>query len=200
MAPLHCIDLSPHEKLELLAIARKSIEHGLKTNRPLDIARPGLPDALTERHGNFVTLIQGETLRGCIGTIEATDDHLAQSVAVNALHAATHDLRFHPLTADETELTRIEISVLSRPEPIGFTSRQELLADIRPHEDGLILKHESGRATFLPKVWEKVTGPETFVSQLMIKAGLPANYWSDSIRFYRYRAVSFAESSTEVAA
>ena len=200
MAPLHCINLPPKEKVTLLAFARRSIEHGLNTNQPLEVERSGLSGALSERCGNFVTLTQHDVLRGCIGTIEATRDHLAQSVAVNAFHAATHDSRFRPLLAEETDRIRIEISVLSRPEPLEINTLQELLATIRPYEDGLILKHKNNHATFLPKVWEKLPDPKEFISQLMAKAGLPADYWSDSVRFHRYRAVSFSESQAEATA
>ena len=83
--------------------------------------------------------------------------------------------------------------MLSRPELIDIKTHHELLTKLHPHEDGLLLKDNSHNATFLPKVWEKLPDPQQFVTQLITKAGLPDDYWSDSIRFYRYCTISFAE-------
>ena len=42
------------------------------------------------------------------------------------------------------------------------------------------------RATFLPAVWKSLPAPKDFLAQLMHKAGLPAGYWSATLRFARY--------------
>lgn len=199
MAPSHCIELTPGEKTQLLIIARRSITHGLTTNRPLEIECARLSAGLVQRRGNFVTLTQRGVLRGCVGIIAMTR-RLAKSVVVNAFSAAFHDSRFSPLTAAETGQTRIEISVLSQPEPIDARTRQELLTGLRTYEDGLLLENDGTQTTFLPKVWEQITDPQQFVQRLLAKAGLPGDYWSDSIRFYRYHTISFAEDSAESAA
>jgi len=199
MALSYCIDLTFEQKAQLLSIARESIQHGLTAKHPLSIDHLQLSGELAELHGSFITLTKRGLLRGCVGAIEATR-RLAQSVAINAFNAAFHDRRFSPLSAKEMNQIRIEISVLSRPEPIDIRTRQELLANLRPHEDGLLLKNDGQNATFLPKVWEKLPDPQQFVTQLMTKAGLPGDYWSDSIRFYRYCTISFAEHPTKSAA
>jgi len=196
MAPSCCIELTPGEQAQLLVIARGSIQHGLTAGRPLEIDRTQLSGALLHEQGNFVTLTQRGILRGCIGTLETTQC-LAQSIAANAFNAAFHDTRFTPLTAAELDQTQIEISVLSRPEPMDVHTRRELLAALRPGEDGLLLKEHGHHATFLPKVWDQVPDPRQFVQHLMAKAGLPDDYWSESVRCYRYHALSFAEHPTE---
>jgi len=198
MAPSYCIELTPDEQAQLLVIARGSIQRMLATDRPLEIDHSQVAGALTQRHGSFVTLTQNGMLRGCIGTLEATC-RLAQSVATNAINAAFRDSRFAPLLAAELELTRIEISVLSRPEPMDVNTRQELLGTLQPNKDGLLLKEHGHHATFLPKVWDQVPDPQQFVRHLMAKAGLPGDYWSESVRFYRYHTLSFAEHPTESA-
>lgn len=198
MAPSYCIELTRDEQAQLLVIARGSIESGLVANRPLDIAHSGIAGALTKRHGNFVTLTQRGTLRGCVGTIQGTRP-LAQNIAVSAYNAAYRDTRFSPLSADEIDQTRIEISVLTQPEPIAAGTHEELLANLHPNEDGLLMENAGHQTTFLPKVWEKVPDPQQFVQQLMVKAGLPGDYWSETIRFHRYQTISFSESTTESA-
>ena len=72
-----------------------------------------------------------------------------------------------------------------------FTSQQDLLQQIRPGIDGLILTSGSHRGTFLPSVWESLATPEEFLSHLKLKAGLSASYWSDDIRIERYTTESF---------
>jgi len=198
MAPSYCIELTLEEKVQLLAIARRSIQHGLATHRPLKIEISRQAGTLAQELGNFVTLTQDKMLRGCVGTIKTTQC-LAQSVAINAFNAAFHDSRFSALSASEADQSRIEISVLSQPEPIGASTYGELLANLHPYDDGLILEENGHQATFLPKVWEQLPDPHRFVEQLLAKAGLSGDYWSDSIRFHRYHSMSFAELPAEAA-
>jgi AmmeMemoRadiSam system protein A len=198
MAPSYCIELTPDEQAQLLVIARGSIQHGFVNDRPLAIEPSRLTGALTEPHGNFVTLTQRGTLRGCVGTLKGSCA-LAENIAVTAFSAARDDTRFAPLSAAELEQTRIEISVLSRPEPIQARSFPELLAKLRPCIDGLLVQDGWHRGTLLPKVWERFPDPREFMTQLMAKAGLPDNYWSDSIQFHRYETISFAERAVEPA-
>ena len=87
----------------------------------------------------------------------------------------------------------LELSVLSRPEPLPVASEAELLAALQPGEDGLILEDGVHRGTFLPAVWESLPAPGDFVRQLKRKAGLPSDYWSPSLTIKRYRTESFGE-------
>ena len=59
----------------------------------------------------------------------------------NAVAAAFRDPRFPPLAAEELDEVRIEVSVLSPPEPLVVASEEELVASLRPGRDGLILEH-----------------------------------------------------------
>ena len=151
---------------------------------------------LAQQLGSFVTLTKNGVLRGCVGSIHSTDP-LAQCVATAAFNAAYRDSRFAPLSAAEIDQIRIEISILSPLEPIDVKTNEELLANLLPHDDGLLLEDNTHRATFLPKVWEKIATPQEFVRQLKLKAGVPGDYWSTSIRFYRYHTTSIAESAGE---
>jgi AMMECR1 domain-containing protein len=69
-------------------------------------------------------------------------------------------------------------------------TQADLLAELKPGIDGLILQDGPYRATFLPAVWESLEEPERFLAELKRKAGLSPDHWSGSIRFQRYRAQS----------
>ena len=116
---------------------------------------------------------------------------LAKDVAENAVAAAFHDPRFEPLSIEEAEKLEIHISVLSPPEELNFSSEADLLEQIRPGVDGLILQAGGRRGTFLPSVWEELPEKEMFLMYLKMKAGLPTDYWSDSLRVFRYTAEYF---------
>jgi AmmeMemoRadiSam system protein A len=178
----------------LLSIAREAIGHGLAFGSTLTVALDRVPKPLLARRGVFVTLTIEERLRGCVGNM-AGDQALAQSVSDAAHNAAFRDYRFDPLARDELDRTRIEVSVLSPSEPLQATDRDDLLRQLVPGIDGLVLSDMAHRATFLPKVWEQLPSPETFLAHLLRKAGLPAEHWSDTLRFERYYTTSFGEPS-----
>jgi AMMECR1 domain-containing protein len=67
-----------------------------------------------------------------------------------------------------------------------FSSEQDLLNQIQPNIDGLILQEGNLRGTFLPSVWQQLPDPNQFLRHLKQKAGLPSNYWSNTIKVYRY--------------
>ena len=119
---------------------------------------------------------------------------LVEDVSLNAFAAAFGDTRFQPLQANELAFLSLQISVLSAPERLDFDSEASLLAKIRPGLDGLILQEHAFRSTFLPSVWESLPEPAGFLGHLKLKAGLAADYWSTSIRIWRYTTESFAAS------
>ncbi len=169
----------------LKTIARESIRSGLTQGQPLAVDLDEVDETLRRPAASFVTLNLHGRLRGCIGSLQAVRP-LAQDVAHNAWAAAFQDHRFPPLTAEEFPDIDIHISLLSEPEPMEVTSEEELLRQLRPGKDGLILEDGPYRATFLPQVWESLPEPERFVAELKMKAGLSPEYWSDTIRFSRY--------------
>jgi AmmeMemoRadiSam system protein A len=181
------MSLSKENQQRLLALAKNSIQHGLQTGQPLKINLADYPAELTERRATFVTLEIKQQLRGCIGMLEAVRP-LAEDIAENAFSAAFKDPRFPPLQAEEFEALEIHLSLLTPAEPMSFDTEQDLLAQLQPDIDGLILEEGYRRGTFLPSVWESLPEPEQFLRHLKQKAGLPPSYWSEKIRIYRYRA------------
>jgi AmmeMemoRadiSam system protein A len=181
------------EREMLLRIAYQSIRSGLEARQPAVIDANAYPATLSPRRASFVTLHAGEKLRGCVGTLEPRVS-LAEDVNRNAYAAAFRDTRFQPLQADELATLSLQISVLSTPEIIDFDSEASLLASVRPGIDGLILQEHDVRSTFLPSVWESLPEPKQFLAHLKLKAGLAADYWSSTLRIWRYTTESFAAS------
>lgn len=140
----------------------------------------------------FVTLTERGDLRGCIGTLEAHRP-LLYDVKANAVSAAFRDPRFPPLLYDELPHIALEVSLLAPPEPMAFLHEADALAQLRPHEDGLIFSFGPYRSTFLPQVWEQLPDPRRFMAQLKRKAGLPADFWSPEVLLSRYRVEKWAE-------
>lgn len=182
--------LSENQRQSLLDIAKASIEYGLENGRPLTIDTSEIAEDLTVPRATFVTLEKKGQLRGCIGMLEAQRP-LIEDIAYNSFAAAFSDPRFPPLTKGELSDLSIHLSILSPPELIPCRSETELIEQLRPTIDGLILDDGQHRATFLPSVWESLPNPTDFIHQLKMKAGLPANYWSSQLQAYRYTTESF---------
>jgi AmmeMemoRadiSam system protein A len=190
------MNLATPERRELLALARASIDsalaHGRASGELMPFSPVLLPPALTVRRSSFVTLRRNGELRGCCGTLDAPRP-LAEDVWRNARAAAFNDYRVPALTAAEWPQVNLHLSLLTVPEPLDVTTEDQLLALLRPSIDGLILESDTGRATFLPAVWEQLPDPVQFVRHLKMKAGWPATYWSNRVRVFRYETESFGE-------
>ena len=155
-------------------------------------AEPGHP-ALEAPGATFVTLFKHGLLRGCIGTLEARRP-LGVDVRANAVAAAFDDPRFPRLANEEFIDTSVEVSLLSAPEPMMADGEQDLLAQLRPGVDGLVLEFAGRRATFLPQVWDSLREPTAFLAELKRKAGLPIDFWSAAAHISRYRVTKWRES------
>jgi AmmeMemoRadiSam system protein A len=187
-----CTEYSGEERAELLAIARGSIRQGVRLGEPLTVDIHRLPRALGAIRSAFVTLRRAGELRGCTGSLEPSEP-LAVHVAEVACRTALYDPRFLPVRPEEVDGIDIEISVLSPLTEFAVASEADLLARLQPGVDGLVLKAGRNSATFLPKVWESLPHPQQFLSALKAKANLPADFWSNDIRLFRYRTETFSD-------
>ena len=180
--------MDSHAGQILLPIARAAIarELGLSAHASEDA------DWLLEPGATFVTLKQGEQLRGCIGSLEAYRP-LLQDVKSNAVAAAFRDPRFPPLSASELDRTRIEVSLLSKQEPLAFDDEAHALAQLRPGIDGIVFEYGYHRSTFLPQVWEDLPDPVEFMANLKHKAGLPPDFWENGVKLARYTVSKWTE-------
>jgi len=167
----------------LVKIARQTImaELGRKADKETSEAmRTALKDEKLQAHcGTFVTLTINDQLRGCIGNLTATEP-VPDSIRKNAINAAFHDYRFTPLTSKELDQVEVEISILTRPQPIEYIDGKDLVSKLRVNVDGVIIQKGSASATFLPQVWEQLPRPEDFLNHLCQKAGLPSSAWQNT--------------------
>jgi AmmeMemoRadiSam system protein A len=159
------------QKKALLDLARKTLKTYL-TEKSIPSYQP--PDeGLAERKGAFVSLHNGEELRGCIGQLFA-DRELYKIVQHCAISAALEDTRFIAVTSDELNELKIEISVLS---PFR---RIRQIEEIEVGKHGLYIVQGQFRGLLLPQVatqygWDRVA----FLRHTCRKSGLPESAWQD---------------------
>lgn len=178
---------------ELLRLARGSIEYGCIHGEPMPVHCDELPRVLTQPRATFTTLQFEGKLRGCRGSLEAAHP-LATDVTRSAFQAAFQDSRFDPVGDDELSAIRLEVSVLSPMERMPVSDEADLLDRLTPGTDGLVIVVDGRRATFLPKVWELLPDQRQFLAALKAKCGLAEDYWSERLKFQRYRTTLYSES------
>lgn len=171
----------------LLKLGAEAILAVLDKKVPFRVETARYAPELSKQGAAFVTLDKDDKLRGCIGSI-TPHRALLSDVAENACKAAFQDPRFPPLTKDEIAGSHISmhISVLGPQMPMTFTSEEDLVRQLRPKRDGLVLQDQSRRGVFLPVVWDQIPDPRAFLNHLKRKAGLPETHWSDTIQVWRY--------------
>jgi AmmeMemoRadiSam system protein A len=180
------VSLGERECRRLLAVARHALVARLCA-APAPALEPS-PEP-TVSGAAFVTLRRrtDDELRGCIGTLEA-GEALTAVVGRMAVAAATQDLRFPAVTAEELPLIAVEISVLTPPVPIEPEQ-------VQPGLHGLVVRAGGRSGLLLPQVatdhgWDR----ETFLAQTCVKAGLPRDAWKDPrATVLAFTAIVFAE-------
>ncbi len=183
--------ITPEQGKRLLKLARETIKKRLVGEG--DDRIDNLEEALLDKKGVFVTLNKRGNLRGCIGHIIGQMP-LWEGVRENAINAAFSDPRFPPLSPEELDEIDIEISVLTEPRPLKYTSVDDLLQKLIPGKHGVIIKKGPYQATFLPQVWEQLPNKEEFLSHLCMKASLPPYEWKKgTLDVFTYEVQSFAE-------
>lgn len=177
--------LTEADKSNLLRLARYTIANQLKTK----VEKPKLEitPAMQEIMGAFVTLYRHGQLRGCVGEIFPRRE-LYEAVKEQALNAAFHDNRFPRLREEELSDIEIEISALSAPRRVNSHE------DIEIGKHGILLRHGSRSAVFLPHVaCEQKWGLVETLSHLAMKAGLSPDTWQNECEFHVFEAVVFSE-------
>ena len=155
---------------------------------PIDADRDRIQSEISAKRGCFVTLWIENQLRGCIGTFSAQKT-VAENVEEMARAAAFHDPRFSPLSEEELDQVKIEISILGPLEKIDSDKQLEI------GRHGIFLKHGKKGGTFLPDVavsqhWSS----EEFVRSCAFeKAGLSAEELSKA-ELFRYEVEKFSET------
>ena len=184
--------LTREEGEYLLDLARKTIEAKL-FDKDLQEDEKNLSEKYLEKRGTFVTLTIHHNLRGCIGHI-IPQETLIEGIRVNAINAAFKDPRFPPLSKDEWDRLKVEISILTEPEELEYSDSFDLLKKLRPGIDGVIIKKGYHSATFLPQVWDQLPDKREFLMHLCSKAGLDGNEWlKGELTVFIYQVQAFEE-------
>jgi AmmeMemoRadiSam system protein A len=185
--------LSETDKTELLIIAREAITAAAKGQSLPQIDPKKFSKELQTEGASFVTLMKEGKLRGCIGALEAYQP-LILDVQFHAAAAAQEDYRFKPVTLDEIDLMKIEISYLTPLQRLDYFDTNDLISKLRPGIDGVLLKDGSRRATFLPQVWDQISNCEEFLDHLCIKMGAHPDLWQEKhLEVYVYQVEEFSE-------
>ena len=168
--------LTAEEKQTLLHLAREALETGVRGLPLPPIGKASLTPRLAAGGAAFVTLTVDGDLRGCIGALEPYQP-LAEDVREHAVAAALEDYRFPQVQESELPKICIEVSRLTVPVPLEYSTPEDLLEKLHPGVDGVILRDGFHRATFLPQVWEKIPEKEAFLANLCYKMGASPNTW-----------------------
>lgn len=187
MSQIRILDYS-----RLLRVAHQAICLGLQgADTDKSQSAEHLLPVLSSPGSSFVSLYHQDRLRGCIGSLD-WQRPLLDDVAHNAHAAAFQDPRFAPLHRSELDELILKVAILSPPIVLRFTSEQELVAQLEPGRDGLILSLHGRRATFLPAVWEVLPEPGRFIAELKHKAGFNKDEWDLAASAWRYRTMELS--------
>ena len=179
-------EFSAEERTQLLQLAHESILSALEAREiPLDPPTPHL----AELRGAFTTLYLHDRLRGCVGYVLPISS-VYRAVADTARAAAFEDNRFYPVSLAEASDLKIELSILSPPQPI----KPE---DIEIGRHGLLISMHGYRGLLLPQVpiehhWDR----DTFLDQTCRKAGLPPEAWRKGATVEGFTAEIFGEKQS----
>lgn len=185
--------INKNQQKLLLKIARQTLADAFSDSPSSRII---IPNEFKVTATTFVTLMIGQKLRGCIGSLEASEP-LIDNIQHNALAAAFNDNRFPPISKTEFKSIKIEISILSSLIQINYRDVSDLLNQIQLNVDGLLIEYQGHSATFLPQVWEQLPAKEEFLAGLCEKAGLDGNFWqSGKLKVSKYQVQSFSEQSS----
>jgi len=179
--------LTGHERSELLALARKSVEYAVREHKAYEPSASA-SEVLNEERGAFVTLRMSGELRGCIGYTSAVKP-LYMTVRDTATFAALRDPRFPPVSASELSQIDYEVSVLS-PFRRVLDVRQ-----IKVGQHGLLMKNGVYEGILLPQVpvdekWDR----KRFLEETCAKASMHSGCWKEeNTDIFMFTAVVFGE-------
>jgi uncharacterized protein (TIGR00296 family) len=189
--PINYIMLTEVEGKAAVKLARKALTEYVE-KRTL-IKPEELSPIFDEKQGVFVTLHEDGDLRGCIG-YPMPIMPLGKAIVDSAINAGTGDPRFPPIKSKELVRIEFEVTILTKPEPYD-APKSKLPELVKIGIDGLIVYKGVFSGLLLPQVApEWGFDPITFLSQVCLKAGLPADAWIDEdTEIHHFQAQIFAE-------
>ena len=184
---------SDRDGMQAVGIARAIVE-GHVNRTP--VRQFEVPEIFRKKYGVFVTLTThpDNGLRGCIGYPEPVLP-LIDALKDAAISACSRDPRFSPVTPDDLESVKVEVSLLTPPEEIKVKKPKDLVNQVMIGVDGLIIERDWARGLLLPQVpvewgWDA----EEFLCQACMKAGLSPDAWLQSgTKVFKFQAEVFSE-------
>ena len=183
------------EKKYLLNLSRKSLKDFFDGKRVNGILKNlvDVPIILKQIGATFVTLTKKGQLRGCIGKLMASNP-IYVDVVENSYSAAFNDYRFEPLTEEELDQIKIEISVLTPMKEYIYANNKQLLEFLSKSKPGVYITTNQNTATYLPQVWDDLPEATLFLSSLCEKAGLESGFWrNNKLKVFTYKVENFNE-------
>jgi len=172
-------EIDASEQAELLRLAREQLVAVAAGGGTIEVDETTLPPRLLRLESVFVTLSVDDALRGCMVDSFEAHEPFYLNVLRNTILAASEDERFPVVTPEEVGDIRIAISLLASREELEFADSEELLAELNPGIDGVILSLGNATSSYLPNVWETFPDPAEFLSRLSEKAGLSPGRWRE---------------------
>ena len=164
---------------EYVQLARQAIEEYVRTGQKIQVTE-GIPRQMCDyRAGVFVSIKKEGRLRGCIGTIQAVWQSIAEEIIENAISAASRDPRFLPVKTEELDCLTVSVDVLGDTEKIDSPDK----LDVRRY--GVVVTKGYKRGLLLPNL----EGVDTVEEQITIakqKAGIGEH---DKVELERFEVV-----------
>lgn len=150
---------------EYVKLAREALEQYILTDKLINLPQNLPEEMLNNKAGAFVSIKKEGRLRGCIGTIEPSQENIALEIMYNAISSGTRDSRFQVVRKEELENLVYNVDVLSPEKPVATTE------GLDPKRFGIIVTSGNKRGVLLPNL----DGVDTVEKQIDIacqKAGI----------------------------
>lgn len=149
------------EELDYVDLAKRSLEYYIRNGEYL----PAPKEVLGVEKGVFVTLKKHGSLRGCIGTIQATRESVEYEIIQNAVSAGLKDPRFQPVKESELDELEYSVDILSEAESISTIDELDI------DKYGVIVSKGYRKGLLLPNL-EGIENVEEQVAIALDKANI----------------------------
>ena len=164
---------------DYVRLARLAVETYVLTGKTALLPENLPRELLHRRAGVFVSLHLDGELRGCIGTITAAENCLAEEIVRNGISACSQDPRFPPVTKEELPGLVYSVDVL------GEAERIDSAAELDVKKYGVIVTKGYRRGLLLPDL-EGVDTAEQQIEIARKKAGIRPE---ESVSLQRFEVV-----------
>ncbi|MEA3522666.1 MAG: AMMECR1 domain-containing protein [Campylobacterota bacterium] len=150
----------------LLEVARQSIVEVLEASRSIDV--PHLKKAhplLNEKMATAVTLYLDDEIRSHYCSLHPNKS-LIDDLIYTAKVAAFESLQHKPITTSEYLHVSIQVSILTPLKAIHYQDINDLLSQITPQEDGIIMSYQERESYLFPDAWQSKETTLSILKQL----------------------------------